>query len=107
MPDARRSARGPFEEARAAFEKLSTQDKVTFAVEATFAAVGQVIESAGRHLASLLEDVVGETDRFGRHTGPPPPEAGPGRADAGPEEPPRQPGRRRRPPGGRQTAGGA
>lgn len=82
MPDAREARGGSFQEARSAFDKLNTQDKVSFVVEATFAAVGQAIEETGRHLTSLMDDVTEEVDRSFRRA-----RAG----HPGPEQPPYEP----------------
>ncbi len=58
MPDPRReTARAQYFKARAEFEKLETQDKTAFVVEATFATLGQAVEDAGRGLADVLERV--------------------------------------------------
>ncbi len=57
MPDARETAREQYQKARAEFEKLDTQDRTAFVVEATFATVGRAVEDAGRQLSDLMEEV--------------------------------------------------
>ncbi len=57
MPDPREDARRQYSKARAEFEKLETQDKTAFVVEATFATLGQAVEDVGRELADALERV--------------------------------------------------
>lgn len=48
MPDAREDARKQYAKTRAEFEKLETQDKTAFVVEATFTTLGQAVEETGR-----------------------------------------------------------
>lgn len=57
MTDAREDARQQYSKTRAEFEKLGTQDKTAFVLEATFATVGQAIEETGRQLADVLDHV--------------------------------------------------
>lgn len=57
MPDPREDARKQYSKTRAEFEKLETQDKTAFVVEATFATIGQAVEDAGRELADVLDRV--------------------------------------------------
>jgi hypothetical protein len=74
-----RSERKSYKEARSAFEKLEAQDKVAFAVEATFSAVGHAIEEVGRGLSSIFDDLARDAARsFGED-------------DPGPEQPPHEP----------------
>ena len=47
----------PTARARTEFEKLETQDKTAFVVEATFQTIGQAVEETGRHLAEAFEAV--------------------------------------------------
>ncbi|CAN5514986.1 hypothetical protein BH23BAC4_BH23BAC4_07850 [soil metagenome] len=46
-----------YEQARAAFEDLGTEDKTAFAVEAAFNAFGTAVKDAGRALADVIERV--------------------------------------------------
>jgi hypothetical protein len=92
MPESRQSKRAPFEEVRSAFEKLETQDKVAFVVEATFTTLADAFELAGRELGSVIEDLADQTsEAFGKRTGKERPSGGaptPPRAaaeDGGPE----------------------
>jgi hypothetical protein len=55
MPEDREDARKQYSKTRAEFEKLETQDKTTFVVEATFTTIGQAIEETGRQFADVLE----------------------------------------------------
>ena len=55
MPEARDDARKQYSKTRAEFEKLETQDKTAFVVEATFTTIGQAIEETGRQFADVLE----------------------------------------------------
>lgn len=55
MPEAREDARKQYSKTRAEFEKLETQDKTAFVLEATFATIGQAIEETGRQFADVLE----------------------------------------------------
>lgn len=55
MTDAHSSDRTAYEHVRSAFEKLETQDKVAFVVEATFTTMGHVVEDVGRGLGDLFE----------------------------------------------------
>jgi hypothetical protein len=55
MPDARKDARKQYKKTRSEFEKLETQDKTAFVLEATFATIGQAIEETGRHFADAME----------------------------------------------------
>lgn len=55
MPDARKDARKQYTKTRSEFEKLETQDKTAFVLEATFATIGQAIEETGRHFADAME----------------------------------------------------
>ena len=57
MPDPREDARKQYSKTRAEFEKLETQDKTVFVVEATFATLGQAVEETGRQFADVLERV--------------------------------------------------
>lgn len=57
MPDAREDARKQYAKTRAEFEKLETQDKTAFVVEATFTTLGQAVEETGRQFADVLERV--------------------------------------------------
>lgn len=57
MPDAREDARKQYSKTRDEFEKLGTQDKTAFVLEATFATIGQAIEDTGRQVADVLERV--------------------------------------------------
>ncbi len=57
MPDPREDARRQYAKARAEFEKLETQDKTAFVVEATFATLGQAVEETGRQVADVIERV--------------------------------------------------
>ncbi len=57
MPDPREEARKQYSKTRDEFEKLETQDKTAFVVEATFATIGQAVEDAGRQFADVLERV--------------------------------------------------
>ncbi|MEO0559309.1 MAG: hypothetical protein AAF170_14120 [Bacteroidota bacterium] len=43
--------------ARAAFDKLDTQEKSAFIFEATFNTIGQALEETGRRVADLFESV--------------------------------------------------
>lgn len=55
MTDAREDARQQYAKTRAEFEKLGTQDKTAFVLEATFATIGRAIEEAGRQVADVFE----------------------------------------------------
>ena len=55
MPDARKDARKQYTKTRSEFEKLETQDKTAFVLEATFATIGQAIEETGKHFADAME----------------------------------------------------
>ena len=55
MPDAREDARKQYKKTRSEFEKLETQDKTAFVLEATFATIGQAIEETGKHFADAME----------------------------------------------------
>ncbi|MEP0546209.1 MAG: hypothetical protein ABJF88_04700 [Rhodothermales bacterium] len=55
MPEAREDARKQYSKTRAEFEKLETQDKTAFVLEATFATIGQAIEETGRQFADVLD----------------------------------------------------
>lgn len=57
MTDAREDARQQYSKTRAEFEKLGTQDKTAFVLEATFATIGQAIEETGRQVADVLDHV--------------------------------------------------
>ncbi|MEM1044111.1 MAG: hypothetical protein AAGI91_15990 [Bacteroidota bacterium] len=67
MPD-REEARKQYSKTRAEFEKLETQDKTAFVVEATFATLGQAVEDTGRQFADILERVANMN--FGREHDP-------------------------------------
>lgn len=58
MPDPREDARTQYSKTRAEFEKLGTQDKTAFVLEATFATLGQAIEDTGRQVADALDHIV-------------------------------------------------
>jgi hypothetical protein len=62
MTDARSAERAAYEEARAAFEKLVTQDKVAFVVEATFTTLGHAVEDLGRGLGDLFEGLARDAE---------------------------------------------
>lgn len=55
MPDSTR--RPPFDEVRAAFERLATPDKAAFVFEATFATLGQALSETGRRFSSAVSDL--------------------------------------------------
>jgi hypothetical protein len=55
MQDARKDARKQYKKTRSEFEKLETQDKTAFVLEATFATIGQAIEETGKHFADAME----------------------------------------------------
>ena len=57
MTDAREDARQQYSKTRAEFEKLGTQDKTAFVLEATFATIGQAIEETGRQVADVFDHV--------------------------------------------------
>jgi hypothetical protein len=86
MTEARSSERSSYREARSAFEKLETQDKVAFVVEATFTTLGRAIEHAGRTFSVVLEDLATsaarafeeEEKRSEESPQPPPADPGPG-----------------------------
>lgn len=66
MTDARSSERAEFEEARSAFDKLDTQDKVAFVMEAALTTLGKAAEKGGRALADVLEKMAAEAARPAR-----------------------------------------
>jgi hypothetical protein len=82
MTEARSSERSSYREARSAFEKLETQDKVAFVVEATFTTLGRAIEHAGRTFSVVLEDLAASASRAfdeeEKRSEEPPPAADPG-----------------------------
>lgn len=55
MPETRENAREQYSKTRAEFEKLGTQDKTAFVLEATFATLGQALEDTGRQVADALD----------------------------------------------------
>lgn len=57
MTDAREDARQQYSKTRAEFEKLGTQDKTAFVLEAVFTTVGQAIEETGRQVADVFDHV--------------------------------------------------
>lgn len=57
MTDAREDARQQYSKTRTEFEKLGTQDKTAFVLEATFATIGQAIEETGRQVADVFDHV--------------------------------------------------
>lgn len=73
MPDAREDARKQYSKARDEFEKLGTQDKTAFVLEATFATLGQAIEDTGRQFADVLERVANYNFGARPETEPPTP----------------------------------
>ena len=75
MPDAREDARNQYSKTRAEFEKLGTQDKTAFVLDATFATIGQAIEDTGRQFADILERVANYD--FGAYDAPEPSRANP------------------------------
>jgi hypothetical protein len=85
MTEARSSERTSYHEARSAFEKLETQDKVAFVVEATFTTLGRAIEHAGRTFSVVLDDLAASAARAFEEAedqpeeSTPPPAAGPDR----------------------------
>lgn len=95
MPKAPPSGRAAYEQARTAFEKLETQDKVAFAVEAAFGAVGQSIEAAGRQLASVLDDLAGDAAQAFSSSPPEPGASEPTTAEPPGDEQPATGGARR------------
>lgn len=77
MSDAQSSKRASYEDARSAFERLDTQDKVAFVVEATFTTLGLAVEQAGRALAAVIEDLARKAEEAQPGTATEPPPAGP------------------------------
>ena len=73
MPDAREDARKQYSKTRAEFEKLGTQDKTAFVLDATFATIGQAIEDTGRQFADILERVANYDFDPSHETAPPTP----------------------------------
>ena len=47
----------PYESVREAFAGLRTSEKAAFAFEATFSALGQGLEEAGRRVATAIDDL--------------------------------------------------
>ena len=91
MPDAREDARKQYSKTRDEFEKLGTQDRTAFVLEATFATLGQAIEDTGRQVADVFERVANYD--FGARPEAEPPSPNPARppsakrrASAKPEE---------------------
>lgn len=46
-----------YQRARDEFEKLGAEDKAAFVIETAFAALGEVLASAGRKVAQAMEDL--------------------------------------------------
>ncbi len=44
----------PYDDLRAAFDRLATPDKVAFVFEATFGTIGQALTETGRHVADAV-----------------------------------------------------
>lgn len=88
MTNARSSERAEFEEARSAFEKLDTQDKVAFVMEAALTTLGKAAEKGGRALADVLEKMAAEAARPAREAEAKGPSSAPSEdADAPPPSP--------------------
>jgi hypothetical protein len=66
------SPRPPFDDVRAAFERLATPDKLAFVLEAAFDTVGQAIGDAGRQVSEAIAglDVDGLFRSAAEPTGP-------------------------------------
>lgn len=77
MTDAREDARQQYSKTRAEFEKLGTQDKTAFVLEATFATIGQAIEETGRQVADALDHVANFDFGSWREPGDEPPAPNP------------------------------
>lgn len=86
MPDS--SRRPPFDEVRAAFERLATPDKAAFVFEATFETIGQAIAETGRRFSAAVSSL--DLDSVFHMDGEDPATAEPGPA-------PKPRGRTRRP----------
>ena len=54
MPD---SPRPPFDDVRAAFERLATPDKAAFVLEATFETIGQALAETGRRVSDAVSSL--------------------------------------------------
>lgn len=84
------SSRPPFDDVRAAFDRLATPDKVAFVLEATFETIGQALGETGRRVS----DVVSSFDVDSLFRDAPSaerPSAAPGAAPARPKRSPRPP----------------
>ena len=79
--------RAQYDDVRTAFERLKTQDKTAFVLEATFSTIGQALAETGRGLADLFEKAASEDFFSGRRPGgatPPPMSPSPGAAEPTP-----------------------
>ena len=47
----------PFDDVRAAFERLGTSEKAAFVFEATFGTIGQALEETGRRVGAAIDDL--------------------------------------------------
>ncbi len=91
----------PYDDLRAAFDRLATPDKVAFVFEATFGTIGQALTETGRHVADAvssldLDSIFRDPMRPGN---PMPDPATAAAAAATAEAPTKRPGRARRDPG--------
>jgi hypothetical protein len=72
-----RDSASPYDSVREAFDGLRTSEKAAFAFEATFSALGQGLQEAGRRVATAVDDLDVESwfrpPPRGAGTPPPPP----------------------------------
>jgi hypothetical protein len=90
-------SRPPFDDVRAAFERLATPDKAAFVLEATFDTIGQALGETGRRVSEAVSSL--DLDALFRM--PSEPAAGPssGPASAPPPSRPKRSGPSRPAPG--------
>lgn len=82
----------PLDDARAAFDPLSTPDKTAFVLEATFETLGQALSETGRSISTAIHAL--DLDLWFRAPGEPtPPPAAPPPPPAAPTTPPAVPPR--------------
>ena len=98
----------PYDDLRAAFDRLATPDKAAFVLEATLGTIGQAITETGRHVAdavssldldSIFRDPMRPADPATADPTPDPATAAAAAAAATGEAPKTRPGRSRRDPG--------
>ena len=93
------STRPPFDDVRAAFERLATPDKAAFVLEATFETIGQAITETGRRVSDAVSSLdldalfrMDGTSGGPASGGPMPGATPPGPAPRPRRTPPRSPG---------------